>query len=189
LSPKANNGEKAAKQPKEQPNKPEPLKSSGASKAEASKTPLPPHPAQSPVTEQKPTTPEAQPDIMANWRPARPQPRPTQAPTQDTPAQKLDAPQAPRGPVVPPLAPAQPSAPQQAPIQPDANPGQQPPQAQQPAKPTDGKNEEPDGDSNNDKTDNKSKQQKPDDQQTMETNYQDEITRLLDELSNDSSKS
>lgn len=194
LSPKSSKGERAAKPTEEQPNKSEPLKNSAISKAEASKTPLPPQqtagPAQAPIREQKSASQEThQPDIVANWRPARPQARPTPVSKPDATVQKADAPQPPRGPSIPPLAPTQPPATQQAPAQPEASPVKQAPQSQNPIQPTELGEEKVDETSNKDETNYKSVQRKPDDQQTMETNYQDEITRLLDELSNDSNKS
>ena len=64
------------------------------------------------------------PDIMANWRPARPQARPTPGPAVKIHQLKNRIqPQAPKGPVMPPgLKPAQrPAPPQQVPVQPEAS--------------------------------------------------------------------
>ncbi len=193
ISALSSKSDKTGKQSKEHPAKPQEPKNSNGSKGEVRKAPLSPQatasPAPSPASENKTSQQDAQPDLMANWRPARPQVQPTQPPTRETPTQKMDTSQSLRGPMVPAPAPVQTPAPQQPPAQPNKTPAQQAPTPQQPIQSVEAKEQEPGEVSNNDKADNKPKQQTPDDQQTIETNYQDEITRLLDELSNDSNKS
>lgn len=155
----------------------------------SSQTAKTPAPAPTSGMEHKNPPQNTQSDIVANWRPERPQPRPAHPSADNMPVEKMDMPHIPKGPLVPPPAPvpAQPS--QQASIQPAPAPqtkAPQPPQHTQPSENIQARSEQSESEK---KSGDKATQQKPNEEQAQETNYQDEITRLLDELSNDSSKS
>lgn len=182
--------------------KAKPSKSGGSSRSEIpgnelSTPPLSSQTAQTPAPtpasgmEHKNPPQTTQSDIVANWRPERPQPRPAHPSTDTMPVEKMDMPHIQKGPIVPPPAPvpAQPS--QQASIQPAPAPqpkAPQPPQHTQPSEGIQARPEQAESESER-KSGDEATQQKSNDEQAQETNYQDEITRLLDELSNDSNKS